>query len=75
MRGAHANRLNERIRAKYLTDDGQRACGALLAELDDITIVVAPSRWLGWDMTGLLESLAAGGADLHQAESWFRSDE
>ncbi|MGH9156279.1 MAG: pyridoxamine 5'-phosphate oxidase family protein [Acidimicrobiales bacterium] len=75
VRGADADRLNEQIRAKYLTDDGERACGALLAELDDITIVIAPSRWLGWDMTGLLEGLAAGGADLDQAESWFRSDE
>jgi hypothetical protein len=63
-------------RDKYLTDHGQRACGDLLAELDDdITIVVTPTRWLGWDMTGLLENLAARGADLDQVETWFRSDE
>lgn len=75
VRGAEANGLNERIRDKYLTEHGQRACGDLLAELDDITIVVTPTRWLGWDMTGLLENLAARGADLDQVETWFRSDE
>jgi PPOX class probable F420-dependent enzyme len=73
-RGAEARRLNERIRAKYLTDRGQRACGDLLAELDDITIIVTPTRWLSWDMNELLENIAARGADLHEIEDWFRAD-
>ena len=67
-RGAEARRLNERIRAKYLTDRGQRACGDLLAELDDITIVVTPTRWLSWDMNELLANIAARGADLDEIE-------
>ncbi|MGW4340788.1 hypothetical protein ACWEK5_49750, partial [Rhodococcus koreensis] len=33
--GTDANGLNERIRAKYLTDHGHRACGDLLPEMDD----------------------------------------
>ena len=72
--GAEARRLNERIRAKYLTDRGQRACGDLLAELDDITIVVTPTRWLSWDMNELLANIAARGADLDEIEDWFRAD-
>jgi len=74
MPGADASGLNKGLRGKYLTDHGQRACGDFLTELDDITIVVTPTLWLGWDMTGLLGSLAARGADLDEAESWFRSD-
>ncbi len=73
-RGAEARRLNERIRAKYLTDRGQRACGDLLAELDDITIVVTPTRWLSWNMNELLANIAARGADLDEIEHWFRPD-
>jgi PPOX class probable F420-dependent enzyme len=73
-RGAEARRLNERIRAKYLTDRGQRACGDLLGELDDITIVVTPTRWLSWDMNELLSGIAARGADLDEIDDWFRAD-
>jgi len=73
-RGAEARRLNERIRAKYLTDRGQRACSDLLGELDDITIVVTPTRWLSWDMNELLSSIAARGADLDEIDDWFRAD-
>ena len=72
--GAEARRLNERICAKYLTDRGQRACGDLLAELDDITIVVTPTRWLSWDMNELLANIAAHGADLDEIKHWFRPD-
>jgi hypothetical protein len=53
----------------------QRACGDLLDELDNVTVVLTPTRWLGWDMAGLLEILAARGADLEQPETWFRRDE
>ncbi len=73
-RGTDSRRLNERIRAKYLTDRGQRACGDLLAELDDITIVVTPTRWLSWNMNELMENIAARGADLDEIDDWFRAD-
>ena len=73
--GTDAARLNEKIRAKYLTPEGQRAFGELLGEIDNITIALAATRWLGWNIGPLMETLAARGVDLHQAESWFRADE
>ena len=75
VQGTDAAHLNERIRAKYLTPEGQHACGELLAELDDITIAVAPTRWLSWNIGPLMETLAGRGVDVDQAESWFRADE
>lgn len=74
VRGTEATRLSDGIRAKYLTEEGQRACGAVLAELDDVTIVVTPTRWLGWDTGTLFDTLAARGADLADTERWFQDD-
>lgn len=69
--GADAVRHNQRIRAKYFTAAGEEACGDVLAALDDVTIIVTPTRWLAWDITMLLGHFAAHGADLDQMETWF----
>lgn len=75
VRGAEATRLSDSIRAKYLTDQGQKECGSVLAELDDVTIVLTPTRWLGWDMNALLDTFAARGASLDDTELWFQADQ
>lgn len=75
VRGAEGTRLSDSIRAKYLTDQGLKDCGSVLAELDDVTIVLTPSRWLGWDMNALLETLAVRGANLDHTELWFQADQ
>lgn len=73
--GPESRRLNEGIRGKYLTAAGEEACGRVLADVDDVTIVVTPERWLAWDVGGLMAAFAAGGADMAQAGAWFRTDE
>jgi PPOX class probable F420-dependent enzyme len=75
VRGAEGTRLSDSIRAKYLTDQGLKDCGSVLAELDDVTIVLTPSRWLEWDMNALLQTLAARGANLDDTELWFQADQ
>lgn len=73
--GADATRLNGSIRAKYFTPEGLQACGGLLDEMDDVTIVVTPTRWLSWDLAAFMEALAARGVDLSAAGSWFLADD
>jgi hypothetical protein len=68
-------RLHDRIRAKYLTPEGRRACGGLLDEIDDVTIVVTPTRWLRWDLAAFMGALGARGVDPTDAESWFLADD
>lgn len=71
VRGPEATRLSDPIRAKYLTPAGLAAVGAILAELDDVTIVIRPQRWLRWDLGGFLATAAARGLDLAGADDWF----
>lgn len=46
--GEAAMALNARARARYLTDDGEAVYGQHLGVVDDVTIVVMPSRWRSW---------------------------
>ena len=73
--GADAVRHRDSIRRKYLTPRGQQSCGDLLDEMDDVTILVEPRFWLGWDLTTFMEALATRGVDPTEAENWFLSDD
>ena len=42
----------------YLTPAGRRARGDLLDEMDDVVILVEPTQWLSWDLTGFMDRLA-----------------
>ena len=68
-------RLRDRIRAKYLTPAGRQSCDGLLDEMDDVTIVVTPTRWLSWDLAAFMGTLAAQGVDPTAADSWFLADD
>lgn len=71
VRGGEAAAIGRRIRSRYLTASGEAAMGTVLAHLDDVAIVVTPDRWLRWDATALLETVAEHGADLATAGDWF----
>jgi len=73
--GADAEPHCDRIRAKYLTERGQEACGALLDEMDDVIILVEPTHWLSWDLGVFMETLATQGVDPAEADEWFLSDD
>ncbi len=75
VRGADAVGHHDNIRAKYLTEGGQEACGRLLDEMDDVIILVEPTHWLSWDLTAFMEDLATRGVDPTEAGSWFLSDD
>jgi len=54
---------------------GADACGQVLNEMDDITIVVTPTRRLTWDLAAFMGILATRGVDLTHADSWFLADD
>lgn len=73
--GADAVGHRESLRSKYLTPAGQRACGDLLDEMDDVAILVVPTHWLSWDLANFVKALAARGFDPTNADTWFLADE
>lgn len=73
--GGDAVHHRHRIRSKYLPDTGQKACGDLLDEMDDVIIVVEPTHWLSWDLTAFMECLAARGVGPTDADNWFIPDD
>lgn len=70
--GAAAAELGRRLRARYLTELGERELGSVLAQYDDTSIVVTPERWMSWDTGTYNAVLAAAGVPLQHAGQWFR---
>jgi PPOX class probable F420-dependent enzyme len=72
LRGEEAQRVNERIRARYLTEEalGDSRIGPAFAAADDVTIRLAPKRWRSWAARDLDEQFFGGilGAT---PERWF----
>lgn len=74
VRGQDAVLQRTRIREKYLTAAGRAACDLLLDEMDDVTIVIEPTRWLSWDLTAFVDRLVSDGVDPSTADGWFLTD-
>jgi PPOX class probable F420-dependent enzyme len=73
--GSDAAPHHESLRSKYLTPAGRRACDGLLDEMDDVIILIEPTRWLSWDLTAFMDDLVARGVDPSDADGWFLSDD
>lgn len=72
--GEQAARANQRNRERLLTPAGHETIGRLLAEHEDVTIVVTPSRWMSWSSDALAPEIEQLGGDLEKypAETWFK---
>ncbi len=70
--GDPALELGRCLRARYLTDLGERELGGVLARYDDTAIVVTPERWMSWDTSAYNATLAAAGVPFEHADQWFR---
>jgi hypothetical protein len=69
--GAEAAEINARARVRYLTDAGEAVYGQHLANVDDVTIVLTPTRWRSW-LGGTAANLArAHNADEAAIAGWF----
>ena len=43
----------------------------MLALYDDVVIVVAPEKWMAWDMTLFNATLVEHGVSFDDADTWF----
>jgi len=73
LEGADALEAGRTIKARNLTDLGRDEIGEVLERYDDSAIRVRPERWLAWDMTELVNTIAAHGVSLDRADDWFET--
>ena len=69
--GGDAARHRHGIRTKYFTARGQEVIGDFMDELDDVVVLIEPTHWLSWDLTGFMHAVAARGIDPTDADTWF----
>ena len=70
--GERSRALNQRLYGRWMTPDGLDVIGGILAEDEDVTIVVTPRRWLSWDIeSGFYQPLRELGISLDQPDRWF----
>lgn len=72
--GDEARQLNEAVYERVFTKTGMAIMGDFLREHEDITIEVAPSKWLSWSGEASMEWILARGVDLAQHQGpWFKT--
>jgi len=72
--GERAQEANRQNRDRLLTEAGHRTIGRLLADQEDTTIVVTPSKWLSWNSSAIIPGVIALGGDPEAdlPETWFK---
>lgn len=71
--GAEAAAINARVRHRYVNVAGEQTYGRLIAEYDDVTVVVTPARWRSWTPTALDQLAAEHGLDGDAVSAWFEA--
>lgn len=69
--GEAAAAINARVRARYVSAAGEATYGTLIADYDDVTIVVTPTRWRHWTPTSLERLAREHGVDDDALAGWF----
>ncbi len=69
--GAESAAINDRVRARYLSDAGEAVYGKLIADYDDVTIVVTPRVWRSWSPGALNRLAAEHGLSESTLADWF----
>lgn len=71
--GEEGMEINRRVRAKYLTEEGQGPVGGFFEQIDDVAIELKPSSIATWTNTKLRESLHSIPEYTPEvAATWFR---
>jgi PPOX class probable F420-dependent enzyme len=70
--GEDANKLNEQILARYLTETARKdpRVGPVFAATDDVTIRIRPAKWTSWKLQDL-DQRFFGGLLGSTPEKWF----
>lgn len=72
--GARAEEANRANRDRLLTEAGHETIGRLLADQEDTTIVLTPTKWLSWTAETLAGGIRDLGGDVeaHPPDTWFK---
>jgi len=72
--GGQAAEANQRNRDRLLTEAGHATIGLLLADQEDTTIVLTPTRWLSWTSDALVPAILELGGDIeaNPPGTWFK---
>lgn len=69
--GHDAAAINARVRQRYVSPAGEATYGQLIADYDDVTIVVTPDRWRSWTPAALDRLAAEHRVTDDQLAIWF----
>jgi PPOX class probable F420-dependent enzyme len=70
--GTESRSLNHRLYRRWMTDEGLDVVGSLMHEVEDVTIVITPHRWLAWSFESkAVPELSAAGIPMDDLERWF----
>lgn len=72
--GDEALAINERLRAKYLTDEVVESVGAAWGEIDDVTIEITPGRWRSWDSYNFYQ-LSEDASEGLSSDKWWKGED
>jgi hypothetical protein len=72
--GERATEANQRNRDRLLSAAGHATIGLLLADQENTTIVLTPTRWLSWSGASLVSAVEQLGGDTnaHPPDTWWK---
>lgn len=70
--GQEAERINQGVRERLLTDTGMATMGQFLAAHEDMTIKVTPTRWLSWSHDVIGPWMDANNIDASNSDDWWK---
>jgi PPOX class probable F420-dependent enzyme len=71
IRGERSSTINARLHDRYLTKAGSQTIGPVLAEFDDVTIVITPQAWKSWNGTTMMDAILQRGITPTDPNEWF----
>jgi hypothetical protein len=70
--GPESRRLDHRVHGLWMTAEGLDVVGGLMHEVEDVTVVVTPQRWLAWSLeSDVVPEPSAAGIPMDDPSRWF----
>jgi hypothetical protein len=70
--GPESRSWNHRLYRRWMTDEGLDVVGSVMHEVEDVTIVITPHRWLAWSFeSDVVPEFSAAGIPMDDLTRWF----
>jgi PPOX class probable F420-dependent enzyme len=70
--GPESRSLNHRLYRRWMTDEGLDVVGSAMHQVEDVTIVITPHRWLTWSFESeVVPEFSAAGIPMDDLTRWF----